>query len=583
MDEKIKSELDRIIDGKWIKAVFQPIVSLRDGSVMGYEALSRITCESAIANPEDLFRFAGESSRLWDLELLCRTTALQAAYLKTEPESKKKLFLNVNPDVMHDTKFRQGFTKEYLKNYGAVPEDIIFEITERNAASDMESFHGAVTHYKDQNYKIAIDDAGAGYSGLNLISDINPHYIKLDMNLIRNIDKDSIKFALVKSMTELSHVANISLVAEGVETPEELVTLIDLGVQYAQGYYLQRPDEQMKEVAPDVLAFIKETNRRKSHVLGSQASNIYIQNICTATQTIPPTKKVEDVFEELKKDPSSFGMCVVENGTVLGVVTKSNLVLKLSGRYGFSLNQKRPIASLMDRQFLAVSYQTPISDVSRIAMSRSPEKLYDFIVVTRDEKYLGTVTIKDLLEKTTEIEVANAKYQNPLTGLPGNLVIEQKIQSCMERKTPYSVIYFDIDNFKAYNDVYGFENGDAIIKLLAKTIVCHVPVKQFAGHVGGDDFVAVLDNFSGIDLCINIIHDFDKNVLQYYNPRDIANGYILAENRRGEPEKFPLISLSVAGVSNRTRSFSTMQELTEELARVKKKTKQQSGSFCCLE
>lgn len=579
----MKSELDKIIDGKYIKTVFQPIVSLRDGSVIGYEALSRVTCESAIANPEELFRIAGESSRLWDLELLCRSTALQTAYLKTGITLKKKLFLNVNPDVMHDAKFRQGFTKEYLKNYGAVPEDIIFEITERNAASDMDAFHGAVSHYKDQNYKIAIDDAGAGYSGLNLISDINPHYIKLDMNLIRNIDKDSIKFALVKSMTELSHVANISLVAEGVETQEELATLIDLGVQYAQGYYLQRPDEQMKEPAPDVLGFIIEANRRKNHVLGSQASNIYIQNICTQTKTISPEAKVEDVFEELKKDPSSFGMCVVEDGTVLGVVTKANLVLKLSGRYGFSLNQKRPVSCLMDRQFLAVAHDTPISDVSHIAMSRPPEKLYDFIVVTMDEKYLGTVTIKDLLEKTTEIEVANAKYQNPLTGLPGNLVIEQKIRACVERDTPYSVIYFDIDNFKAYNDVYGFENGDRIIKLLAKTIVSHVPEKQFAGHVGGDDFVAVLSGFSCGGLCAKIIKDFDKNVLQYYNPRDIQNGYILAENRRGEPEKFPLISLSVAGVSNRTRRFGTMQELTEELAKIKKKSKQQNGSSCCLE
>nr|WP_319488765.1 bifunctional diguanylate cyclase/phosphodiesterase [uncultured Caproiciproducens sp.] len=582
MDEKMKCELDKIIDGKYIKTVFQPIVSLRDGSVIGYEALSRITCESAIANPEELFQIAGESSRLWDLELLCRTTALQSAYLKTGCLLDKKLFLNVNPDVMHDLKFRQGFTKEYLKNYGAVPENIIFEITERNAASDMAGFQGAVAHYKGQNYKIAIDDAGAGYSGLNLISDINPHYIKLDMKLIRNIDKDSIKFALVKSMIELSHVANIGLIAEGVETKEELVTLIELGVQYAQGYFLQRPAEQMKEVEPDVLEIMDEVNRKKNHVLGSQVSNIYIENICTPTETISSTAKVEDVFDKLKNDPSAFGMCVVENGMVLGVVTKANLVLKLSGRYGFSLNQNKPISFLMDRQFLAVNYQTPINAVSHIAMSRPPEKLYDFIVVTRDEKYVGTVTIKDLLEKTTEIEVTNAKYQNPLTGLPGNLVIEQKIKACIEKDTPYSVIYFDIDNFKAYNDVYGFENGDSIIKLLARTIVTHVPEKQFAGHVGGDDFVAVLDNFSGVDLCIDIIHDFDRNVLQYYNPRDIQNGYIIAENRRGEIEKFPLISLSIAGVSNRTRSFANMLDLTEELAKIKKKTKQQSGSFCCL-
>ncbi len=154
-------------------------------------------------------------------------------------------------------------------------------------------------------------------------------------------------------------------------------------------------------------------------MFGGKVSNIYIENICTATETIPPTSKVESVFEKLVGDSSSFGLCVVENGAVLGIVTKPRLMLQLSGRYGFSLNQKRPIALIMDCDFLAVDYSTPIDVVSQMAMSRPPEKLYDFIVVTKDNKYLGTVTIKDLLQKTTEIEVVNAKYQNPLSGLPG--------------------------------------------------------------------------------------------------------------------------------------------------------------------
>ncbi len=419
MEEEITKQLDEIITGQHLKTVFQPIVSLRDGSVIGHEALSRITCESDIANPEQLFQIAGESSRLWDLELLCRTIALHTAYHKMQPPYDKKLFLNVNPNIMHDTKFKQGFTKEYLEQYGITPESIIFEITERNSVADMVGFKGTIAHYKDQNYKIAVDDAGAGYSGLNLISDINPHFIKLDMQLIRNIDSDNMKSALVRSMVELSHISNISLIAEGVETKEELITLINLGVQYAQGYFLQKPSDSLQAISTDVLEILNEANRRKNHVFGGKVSNIYIENICTATETIPPTSKVESVFEKLVGDSSSFGLCVVENGAVLGIVTKPRLMLQLSGRYGFSLNQKRPIALIMDCDFLAVDYSTPIDVVSQMAMSRPPEKLYDFIVVTKDNKYLGTVTIKDLLQKTTEIEVVNAKYQNPLSGLPG--------------------------------------------------------------------------------------------------------------------------------------------------------------------
>ncbi len=581
MEEKTKEQLDEIIDGQHLKTVFQPIVSLRDGSIIGHEALSRITCESEIANPEELFRIAGEGSRLWDLELLCRTTALHTAYHKLQPPYDKKLFLNVNPNIMHDVKFKQGFTKEYLEQYGITPESIIFEITERNAVSDMGGFKGTISHYKEQNYKIAVDDAGAGYSGLNLISDVNPHFIKLDMQLIRNIDSDSIKFALVRSMLELSHISNISLIAEGVETKEELTTLINLGVQYAQGYFLQRPSDTMQEINPEVLEILNEANRRKNHIFGGKASNIYIENICTATETISPCSQVETVFEKLRRDRSSFGLCVVEDGEVLGVVTKSRLVLQLSGRYGFSLNQKRPISCLMDCDFLAVDYQTPIDAVSQLAMSRPAEKLYDFIVVTKENKYAGTVTIKDLLQKTTEIEVVNAKYQNPLTGLPGNLIIEQKMKQFILNEKPYCVIYLDIDNFKAYNDVYGFENGDLIIKLLADLITSHLPDEQFAGHVGGDDFVMILDNYEAASLCGIIINEFDKNVLKYYNPQDIQNGYIIAEDRHGAIEKFPLISLSIAGVSNKSHRFSNIYELTEELAKIKKKSKQQSGSCCC--
>ncbi len=582
LEDKILSQLDDIIDGKHIKTVFQPIVSLRDGSIIGHEALSRITCCSDLANPEQMFQAAGESNRLWDLEQLCRTTALRTAYLKMQPPYAKKLFLNVNPNIMHDAKFKQGFTKEYLQQYGITPENIIFEITERKAIDDMSGFKGTISHYKNQSYQIAVDDAGAGYSGLNLISDINPHFIKLDMQLIRNIDSDSIKYALVRSMVELSHISNISLIAEGVETKEELTTLINLGVQYAQGYLLQRPNENIEDISPAILQILNEVNQRKNHIFGGTVSNTFIENICTESETIPPCSKVEEVFDRLKQDSASFGLCVVEEGAVLGVVTKSRLVLQLSGRYGFSLNGRRYISSLMDCDFLSVDCKTPISAVSHMAMSRPAEKLYDFIVVTKNDKYLGTVTIKDLLQKTTEIEVVNAKYQNPLSGLPGNLVIEQKITKCISDEAQYCVIYIDIDNFKAYNDVYGFENGDRIIKLLADTILTYLPKEQFVGHIGGDDFVVILNNYEGAGLCGLIIDAFSKKGLQYYNAQDIANGYITAENRRGKIEKFPLISLSIAGISNKTRHYSGVNELTEELARLKKKSKQQCGNSCCL-
>lgn len=574
MTDQRKLALDYIISTKQIKTVFQPIISLRDGSILGHEALSRITCESEIKNPDMLFTIAGECKRLWDLELLCRTTALEAAYKFMIPPYNKKLFINVNPNTLNDENFRKGFTKDFLLQYEITPHNVIFEITERNVITDMNGFMATIDHYKCQDYRIAIDDAGAGYSGLNLISDVNPNYIKLDMKLIRGIDGDSLKFALVKGLVEFSKASNINLIAEGIETYEELDTLVNLGVQYGQGYLIQMPDAEVKEIDQRVLQALKKINLKRNHIYQSNISDIYIRNLCTYTCTITSREKVSDVYDVITHNADCIGLCVVENEMPVGIVTQEKLALKLSGNYGYALYQNKLISKLMDNNFLSVDHNTPVSIVSSMAMSRPNDKLYDFIVVTDNDKYVGTVTIKDLLKKTTEIEISAARHQNPLSGLPGNLIIEQKLSQCLENNIEYSVAYLDIDNFKAYNDVYGFENGDLVIKLLADILRKHVSCKQFVGHIGGDDFAVVVYDHVTEDYFNDIVNQFEHEVLSLYNQTDIQNSYITTTNRHGQLEQFPLITLTSVVVNNKTRKFNNVFELTAMLAALKKIAKQ---------
>jgi EAL domain-containing protein (putative c-di-GMP-specific phosphodiesterase class I)/GGDEF domain-containing protein len=575
MKEHELTDLKKIIDEKAIKTVFQPIISLVDGEVLGHEALSRITCDSGIRNMETLFALAGHYNCLWDLEQLCRTRAFEAAFKFMIPPYSKKLFINVNPNVLHDESFQKGLTKEYLNQYQISSSNIIFEITERNMIRDIEGFLAAIDHYKGQDYKIAIDDAGAGYSGLNLISDVNPNFIKLDMKLTRDIHIDNLKAALVKGMVELSKISNISLIAEGIEKEEELEALINLGVQYGQGYYIQRPNAEVKDIEPSIVDRIRELVLRKNDVMVSGIFKLPIEKICTKTGTIPPTMLVPEVFDAFKHDPGCFGLCVIENGVPVGTVTKEKLALKLSGQYGFALHQNKPISHIMDRNFLAVDCKTSIKTVSSSAMSREQDKLYDFIVVKKSGKYLGTVTIKDLLKKTTEIEVAAAKHQNPLSGLPGNLMIEQRLQQCISAGRKYSVAYLDIDNFKAYNDVYGFENGDRVLKLLAGVIARNMHKDEFIGHVGGDDFVVIVGDHVESDYFRQIVTEFEEEVLHFYNRDDVEKGYIIATNRRNMIEKFPLITLTLVSLNNKTSHFKDMFELTEALAGLKKHKKLQ--------
>jgi diguanylate cyclase (GGDEF)-like protein len=438
----------------------------------------------------------------------------------------------------------------------------------------MSGFLSTIDHYRSQNYKIAIDDAGAGYSGLNLISEVNPNYIKLDMKLIRGIDSDNLKYALVKGMVELSKASNISLIAEGIETFDEFTTLAKLGVQFGQGYYIQKPSTEIYEIKNEILQVILTINATYNQLHISNITYADIRNICSYTGIVSPNVSSDYVYTIFKQNPNFFGLCIVEDEIPLGIITYEKLALKMSGHYGFSLYQNKPVSELMDKNFLNVDHQTPISTVSYLAMSRPLDSLYDFIVVTDNGKYIGTVTIKDLLQKTTEIEVDNAKHQNPLSGLPGNMIVEQRLNLCLKCNMEYSVAYIDIDNFKAFNDVYGFECGDLVIKLLANILKEVIPKENFIGHIGGDDFIVVMNGIVTEDYFDAIIEQFETNVLLFYNPIDAQNGYITTVNRRGVTEQFPLTTLTSVVVNNFSYEFRDVYEFTEFLAKKKRDTKQ---------
>lgn len=575
MSELEELSLDTIIENKSIKTVYQPIVSLRDGSILGYEALSRITIESQIKNTNDLFILAESSNRLWDLELVCRTIALETGYQSIAHPSDKKMFLNVNPSVMQDQKFQEGFTKEFIKKLNIPATNIIFEITERNVINDIEGFKNVIQHYRDQGFQIAIDDAGSGYAGLNLISEINPDYIKLDINLIRDIDKDNLKYALVKSMVELSRISNIMLIAEGIETINECETLVKLGVQFGQGYYIQKPNSIIKRYLHDMQTVIQGINRKVNYSSQYGVSSTYISHLCSSTSILNSNERIAEVYQKIKQDETCMGFCVIENSKPVGIVTRGDLALKLSGNYGFSLYQNNKICELMKTDFLKVDVKTPIGEVSSMAMSRELENLYDFIIVTQDDDYFGTVTVKDLLQKTTELEINSAKQQNPLTGLPGNQLIENRIMQSLVKSSPFTIAYCDIDNFKAYNDVYGFENGDLVIKLLADTIRQFCDNHDFIGHIGGDDFVIIMDDYVKENHLNDLIDKFELNVLKHYNSIDLKRRYIISTNRKGVKEKFPLISLTCVMVNNKNTKFNDQFEITQHLAKLKKNAKSQ--------
>lgn len=177
---------------------------------------------------------------------------------------------------------------------------------------------------------------------------------------------------------------------------------------------------------------------------------------------------------------------------------------------------------------------------------------------------------------------------SPLTGLPGNVQIQTELKKRLLRKETFQVLYFDLDNFKAYNDVYGFLNGDEIIKLTARIITKNVhsleDTDTFVGHIGGDDFVAIVDkNVDYDEVCQNIIAEFDKEIVKYFNDTDIERGYVEVSNRKGIIEEFALTSISIGVVVADKRRFSNILEIGEVGAQVKHLAKTTNGSSYAID
>lgn len=176
---------------------------------------------------------------------------------------------------------------------------------------------------------------------------------------------------------------------------------------------------------------------------------------------------------------------------------------------------------------------------------------------------------------------------SPLTGLPGNVQIHAELKKRISNKEEFSVLYLDLDNFKAYNDVYGFLKGDEIIKFTADTIVrcIHSQISEgaFVGHIGGDDFVAIIPVLHCEEICQSIIANFDAEVPKFFTEQDSEQGYIEVANRKGVIEQFPLTSISIGVVEADKDRFANMLEIGEVGAQVKHMAKSIIGSSYAID
>ena len=574
----IATQFNTILRKREITTLYQPIINFKTNGILGWEALSRGPAKSSFRSPIVLFETAEQLGSLFALEKLCRETAFKSAGDFAEGQ---KLFLNIHPRTMADPQFTPGKTIELMEQAGLTPDNIVFEITEQHSVQDFNLFYRTLDHYRNQGFKVAVDDVGAGYAGLSTIAELQPEFIKLDKSLIGNIHKDPVKRALVETTVTFADKIGSKIIAEGIETKEQAVCLMDKGVHCGQGYFLARPDSPKP-------ALSKECTELQS--LGDIstkgfARSIPIGDLAKTANTVQTDHRVPDAQDFFRMNTEQSSIVVLDAMHPKGLLMEYHLNRKLSTQYGLALYQNKTVESVMDDAPLMVDIQTPVEQVARKAMKRESLKAYDDVIVTRKGEIFGFVSVQDILNAMAKIQVEMAKGTNPLTGLPGNVAIEQEVESRIDQNRDFSIIYADLDHFKVYNDTYGFKNGDHIIRLAADILswatTKHAGPDARLCHIGGDDFVLITCSEAVERVCKSVTRCFGRLVNNCYCAEDQNRGWIKAKGRDGKEREYPLVSISLGVI--RIGGQCSLMEIGERAAHIKKFAKSKPGNSVAVD
>ncbi len=221
-----------------VTILYEPIVRLDTREPIGYEALVRGPWETDLQSPGALFQMAEAAGLVYELDCLCRRVALRSA---RGLEPGKKLFLNCLPTAIHDPSFRGDVLRNTLEELRLRPSDVVFEISEKESIGNFSVFREARDYYAGLGFQIALDDTGVAYGSLEAVMELSPDFIKVDLSLVRGVDSDPPRQELLRALHSVAMTIDAQIIAEGIETSDELATLQRLGIPLGQGYLFGRP------------------------------------------------------------------------------------------------------------------------------------------------------------------------------------------------------------------------------------------------------------------------------------------------------------------------------------------------------
>lgn len=565
----LHKELRRLIEFKLLTPVFQPIMAVENPRIIGYEALIRGPEDSPLHEPDSLFAVARESRLLAVLEFACREVSCERF---AELNLPGKLFLNMSPISFTDSQYRDGVTREILQRVGLSAERLVFELTESQPLDELDLLCAASDHFQRQGFAVALDDLGAGYAGLRVWSELCPDYVKIDRHFISGIDKDPVKREFVRAILDIAHRMGHKAIAEGIETAAEFTTLITMGVDYAQGYFIAHPlAEPAVELPLQLVQLSGASAHRYQDHFTRRVSEIVVN--CTA---VAPSMTAETLVKMFRADVRLTCVPVVDQGRPLGMVSRAEILNVFSRRFAHELYAHKPISEFISPLSIMVDISTDLKTVGQLISEDPQQNLSVDFIVSENNQYMGVGKVRDLLRSITEEKLRAARHSNPLTQLPGNVPLYEWVDHLLLHKKTFVVAYCDINHFKPFNDAFGYSAGDEVIVNLGRILCAAVDNQQdFVGHVGGDDFILVFCGSNWQQRCEQILANFSQMSAALMPPE--TTDY-WSTDRQGRRQKFGALTLAIGAVEPDLDYCKTHHHISQLLADAKQSAKQEGGN-----
>ncbi|MFD1949741.1 EAL domain-containing protein [Sphingomonas arantia] len=555
---------------------FQPIVTTSSMTVHGFEALARFP--EGMPTVCALLDEAEVTGTLRALDLGLVRKAI-TKFARFESAGATRLFCNVDNRTYGGSPATLGGIRDLFTECGLAAGNLCLEISERAPVQDSTNLLRTVEMLNGMGVRIALDDFGVGMSGLHMLLTIEPDYVKIDRAFIDQIDTSARKQAIVAKLCGLAHALGFMTVAEGVETEAEFRMARDLGCDLAQGFGIARPTTRIEDLAMSYGRSLLVSHGARMHARVEELLNPVAPMLLDAP--------LVDAADRFKAMPDLRVIPVIDaTGSVLGALLEEDMRRYLLSDYGPALLANKGAAPRMEKLVRRFPVADANGTVEAIVNSYVAADSACGLILSDEGRYAGFLTNNAVLRLAAEAAVSAAREQNPLTQLPGNRSIAHHIGEALKRRGPQALIFFDFDNFKAFNDHYGFAAGDRALMMFADLLrKLDVTTASFVGHIGGDDFFASIaaEEPASTEIVHELCAKFASDAESLYSVRDRAAGGIHSVDRFGQNRFYPLLRTSASLLHlPAARAHLTVEMVNDQLATGKQMAKASSSGIAAV-